>query len=99
MEEFAEIFKVDGTLKMIKGGPMSIKMRDGPVKPTFTSTAILDFSRYTLEVFMNGRKITNVTIVIKLLAKFATSRDTSKIVHDGQKNYKCNHCNKAFGSS
>ena len=39
MGEFADIFKVDGPLKTMKGGPMSIKMRDGPVKATFTSTA------------------------------------------------------------
>ena len=39
MEEFDEVFKVDGALKTMKGGPMSIKMRDVPIKPTFTSTA------------------------------------------------------------
>ena len=39
MEEFTETFKVDGALKTIKGGPMSIKMRDVPIKQTFTSMA------------------------------------------------------------
>ena len=39
MEEFTEIFKVEGALKTMKGGPMSIKMRDVQIKPTFTSTA------------------------------------------------------------
>merc|ERR1712218_268831 len=34
MEEFAEIFKVEGTLKTMKGGPMTIKLRDVPIKPT-----------------------------------------------------------------
>ena len=38
MEEFAEIFKVEGALKTMKGGPMTIKMRNVPIKPTFTST-------------------------------------------------------------
>merc|ERR1712223_1958238 len=36
MEEFAEIFKVEGTLKTMKGGPMTIKLRDVPIKPTFS---------------------------------------------------------------
>ena len=39
MEEFSDIFKVDGDLRIMKGGPMTIKMRDGPIKPTFVSTA------------------------------------------------------------
>ena len=39
MKEFDDLFKIDGDLKVMKGGTMSIKMRDGPMTPNFVSAA------------------------------------------------------------